>query len=322
MPCRAGLRVLSAPEIAACPRGSVRLARRVQPLVTMLVRDVMSTRLAWIGSTDPLGEACKQMEAHGVRHLLVRGPHGELAGILSDRDVRLIQPSAIWDEREDVRDGLAVLRVDEAMTEVPLATIGPDAPLREAAASLLDRWISALPVLSRGEVVGIVSAADLLRVLAERQGAVEPLPRPGTHTPPARHLLGRLRRIVVAGFQPSGTPGSRHEVDELLSVPLELEIQFLHPSERTIRGLPCHRDLAGVPGPVDLVVVFPDGAADLERIAGEVLTKRVSVFWYAGETLPAHLLDLLEHGGVHVVVGHSLADAYAGVAKLGLATAG
>lgn len=285
----------------------------------MLVREIMSTRLAWIGSTDSLGEACKQMEGHGVRHLLVRGPHGELAGILSDRDVRLIQPSAIWDEREDVRDGLAVLRVDEAMTEVPLATIGPDASLREAAEMLLDRWISALPVLSRGDVVGVVSATDLLRVLAERQGAVEPLPHQGAHVPPARHLLARLRRIVVAGCHPAGPS---HEIDELLSVPLELEIHFLHPSERRIRGLPCHRDLASTVGPVDVVLAFPDGTAELERIAGEALTKRVSVFWYVGESLPSHLVDLLEGGGVHVVVGHSLADAYADIAKLGVATPG
>jgi CBS domain-containing protein len=44
----------------------------------------------------------------------------------------------------------------------PVLTIGPDTPVGEAAAILLARRISALPVLEKGRLVGMVSEADLV----------------------------------------------------------------------------------------------------------------------------------------------------------------
>ena len=44
----------------------------------------------------------------------------------------------------------------------PVISIAPDATVREIAALLLERRISALPVLDAGQLVGIVSEADLL----------------------------------------------------------------------------------------------------------------------------------------------------------------
>lgn len=45
----------------------------------------------------------------------------------------------------------------------PVASIGPDTTVREIAALLLERHISAVPVVEDGRVIGMVSEGDLLR---------------------------------------------------------------------------------------------------------------------------------------------------------------
>ena len=42
-------------------------------------------------------------------------------------------------------------------------TVGPETTIGEIAALLLDRRISAVPVIENGDIVGIVSEGDLMR---------------------------------------------------------------------------------------------------------------------------------------------------------------
>ena len=46
-----------------------------------------------------------------------------------------------------------------------VVTIGADEPISRAAALMLERKIGCLPVVERGELVGIVTETDLLRAL-------------------------------------------------------------------------------------------------------------------------------------------------------------
>ena len=59
------------------------------------------------------------------------------------------------------------LTVKEVMTNDPL-TIGPDAPVEEAAQLLIDRGIGCLLVVEGGRLIGILSESDFVR-LALRQ---------------------------------------------------------------------------------------------------------------------------------------------------------
>jgi CBS domain-containing protein len=73
------------------------------------------------------------------------------------------------------------MKLEEVMT-ADVATVPPDATLRGVAKELAERRISGMPVVSGdGEVVGVISAADLI---AKEAGAVQP----------RRTLLGRLSR--------------------------------------------------------------------------------------------------------------------------------
>jgi CBS domain-containing protein len=48
------------------------------------------------------------------------------------------------------------------MMSSPVVCVPPDMPLKEVADLLVRRGISAVPVVERGELVGVISEADLL----------------------------------------------------------------------------------------------------------------------------------------------------------------
>src|SRR5581483_4261000 len=60
-----------------------------------------------------------------------------------------------------------------------VVTVSPSTPIKDAARILVDREFSALPVVEEGELVGIVTEADLLRL---------ELPDPRTQLRPASSL--------------------------------------------------------------------------------------------------------------------------------------
>jgi len=112
--------------------------------------------------TMPVVEARQLMLAKRIRHLLVTdGP--TLVGIVTDRDIRLNLPSpatslSVW----EINYLLARMTVDSVMSK-DVVTTESDREAWEAAQVLLDRKIGALPVVDRGQLVGIITETDLLR---------------------------------------------------------------------------------------------------------------------------------------------------------------
>jgi CBS domain-containing protein len=103
------------------------------------------------------------MAKERIRHLPVTGPGGVLAGIVTDRDIRLNLPSRATSlSAQEITHLLLKLTVGEIMTR-SVITIGPDSPAREGARLMLDHQIGALPVLDDGRLVGIVTETDIVR---------------------------------------------------------------------------------------------------------------------------------------------------------------
>jgi arabinose-5-phosphate isomerase len=89
----------------------------------------------------PLGAAC------------VRGANGELAGLITDGDLR---------RALQVNDDIREVKAEDVMTRHPL-TVGPEASLQEALRLMEDRpsQISVLPVIDGGRCTGLVRLHDL-----------------------------------------------------------------------------------------------------------------------------------------------------------------
>jgi acetoin utilization protein AcuB len=126
--------------------------------MSLPVRDVMATDLVTVRPHETARHAYRLMRDRRFRHLPVV-EDGKLVGILSDRDLRpvLLSPT------------LARARVRELMSE-DLTTVGPDAPVEEAASLLVVKKIGCLPVVAEGRLIGIVTETDLLAVLVELLG--------------------------------------------------------------------------------------------------------------------------------------------------------
>ena len=132
----------------------------------MKIRDLMTAKPITVDLDTPVLEARQIMLGKRIRHLLVTdGP--KLAGMVTDRDIRLNLPSpatslSVW----EINYLLARLTVESVMTKA-LVTVSPGWDPRGAAVLMLDHRIGALPVVDNGELVGIITETDLLRAFVK-----------------------------------------------------------------------------------------------------------------------------------------------------------
>lgn len=117
-----------------------------------LARDVMTTTVVTARPDMPLRELAGLLSYHRVSGMPVCSETGELVGIVTEHDV-LAHPQA------DL--------VGEVMTRAVIS-VAETTPLEEVARLLTQRGIKRVPVLRAGQLVGIISRADLVRALAAR----------------------------------------------------------------------------------------------------------------------------------------------------------
>ncbi|MDY7040498.1 MAG: CBS domain-containing protein [Chloroflexota bacterium] len=135
-------------------------------LKTYLVAEVMTPDPVVVESESPLAEAERLMEEYNVRRLPVL-ENGQLVGIISKGDLREARMAELacrhpYEPVDEVR----WLTVAEAMTG-EVITITPQTSLAEAARLMLTHKIAGLPVLEEGQLVGILTDTDILRLLAQ-----------------------------------------------------------------------------------------------------------------------------------------------------------
>jgi CBS domain-containing protein len=144
----------------------------------MRVRDLMSTDLEVVRADACYKEVVARMLARNVSGLPVVDEYGGLVGIVTEADA--IRKQA-WGGEERHRhraldlvdrvlsskDATSVRRIEgltagEIMTR-QVITVSPDDDLRQAARTMLVHGVKRLPVVSGGDLVGLVSRADLMR---------------------------------------------------------------------------------------------------------------------------------------------------------------
>lgn len=144
----------------------------------MNARDVMTTRFRTLKTGDTIADAVNQFrqtsreQGKNIFGMMVTDTEDHLVGMLSMYDILLfIQPrhAGIWAEMEDL-DQAAIftdllgrvknIRVGELMTP-DVVTISPDTHLMAIVDLMIKRHIRRLPVVSSGEVLGVVYISDL-----------------------------------------------------------------------------------------------------------------------------------------------------------------
>jgi len=120
------------------------------------IRHYMTARPRCIHADESVHRARQLMQASSIRHLPVLNGE-QLVGIVTERDIRLLEGCAASPVTTCVRD---------AMTPDPY-TVDVGAPLAAVARRMAERKLGSAIVMEDGKVVGIFSATDALQVLAE-----------------------------------------------------------------------------------------------------------------------------------------------------------
>jgi CBS domain-containing protein len=154
--------------------------------IPMKVRDIMSPRVISVTPESSVLEAVRLMLQNHVSGLPVVDRSGALVGVVTEGDFLrrseteterkrprwlefLLGPSRLADEYVHTHSR----NVKDVMTPEPI-TIAEDAGLDEAVQIMEHRRIKRLPVVRDGQVVGIVSRANLLHALVSLAATAPP----------------------------------------------------------------------------------------------------------------------------------------------------
>ena len=143
--------------------GSDPAAARIES--TLKVRDVMSSDVRTMDQNASLSVANELMKVGNFRHVVVLGNSGEIAGVISQRDI--FHGALAWSL------GLGAAAYEKSLASYPakqvmsttLVTVDPGSDLSEAAELMMQNRVSCLPVVDGIALVGIISDGDFLSLL-------------------------------------------------------------------------------------------------------------------------------------------------------------
>jgi acetoin utilization protein AcuB len=121
------------------------------------VQKHMTTAPHSIGNDQSIARAARMMNDHHIRHLPVLHG-GRLLGVLSDRDIKLIETFRDVDPTR--------VTVEEAMTEQPYS-VSPETPLDEVVETMAANKYGSAVIMQNQKVVGIFTTVDACQALCD-----------------------------------------------------------------------------------------------------------------------------------------------------------
>lgn len=131
------------------------------------VSEFMETDLFTVHKDDLIELVAELMDWRKVRYMPVEDSKGNLSGLITLR--KLLR----FFTQKNRFNGVEATMVKDIMIENPI-TIGPDATILEAMKTMREKKLGCLPVVKAGELVGIITEMDFLRIsgrLIERLNA-------------------------------------------------------------------------------------------------------------------------------------------------------
>ena len=118
------------------------------------VADVMTGKVVTLSTHHNISDVANLMTDRYFRHCIVVDAHGQIVGVISDRDIlRALARSSNARSKS----------LDQIMTHNPV-TVRRSTPIADAVGKILSKRINCLPVVEDdGSVCGIVTSTDLLK---------------------------------------------------------------------------------------------------------------------------------------------------------------
>jgi len=136
----------------------------------MLVKNWMSKDVVTVESDDSMQNAIYILKEKNIKMLPVV-EKGNIVGIITDRDLKKASPSdATTLDMHELLFLVSKIKVRELMKK-PVHTVPLDFTIEEAAAVLLEKRISGLPVVDEdGQLVGIITRSDIFQLIISLTG--------------------------------------------------------------------------------------------------------------------------------------------------------
>jgi acetoin utilization protein AcuB len=137
-----------------------------------LVSEYMTPEPITLSPEDTLLQALETMRLRGVRRLPVT-VGGVLVGLVTEGDLKRAEPSTLTGSEEEFNEVMEGTPISRIMIQNPI-TVTADAALLEAAETMYGTKYGALPVVSGGRLVGILTDNDLAHALVDILRAAKP----------------------------------------------------------------------------------------------------------------------------------------------------
>jgi CBS domain-containing protein len=122
-------------------------------------RDIMTPGATHCSSDTTAADAARRMAADDIGAIPVCESDGRLRGMVTDRDLAI----KIVAEGRDPSS----VRLAEIVQPTEVVTIGADDSVEEAIRTMKDHAVRRLPVIDGQQLVGMVSQADIARVMPD-----------------------------------------------------------------------------------------------------------------------------------------------------------
>ncbi len=139
------------------------------------IESVMSKELVTALPSESLADARARMQAHQIHHLPIVDEDGQLVGLVTLTNLLAATDSILRDQENRIHAS-EILIEDVMITDI--ATIDEQASLRQAALFLEKHRIGCLPVVTNGELKGIITDTDFVAIainLLEQMEDSEPM---------------------------------------------------------------------------------------------------------------------------------------------------
>ncbi|RBM60063.1 CBS domain-containing protein [Vibrio cholerae] len=148
---------------------------RRKELAMIKVEDMMTRHPHTLLRTHTLNDAKHLMEALDIRHVPIVDANKKLLGIVSQRDLLAAQESSL--QRSAQGDALTFETPLFEVMRTDVASVAPQAGLKESAIYMQKHKIGCLPVVAKDVLVGIITDSDFVTIainLLELQEESEP----------------------------------------------------------------------------------------------------------------------------------------------------
>ncbi|GDY33406.1 CBS domain-containing protein [Gandjariella thermophila] len=132
------------------------------------MREVMTSPAVTFRPETPLKQAARVLVQRGFTAAAVVDADGRLLGIVTDAD--LVRDRIACDPRSrrggELPQSVATSALVREVMTTPVTTVAPSADVAEVARMMLTEHLRSLPVVDGGDLVGMLTRSDLVRMIA------------------------------------------------------------------------------------------------------------------------------------------------------------